>query len=150
MRCFGSMPWSLCLRSPSHEVHSLGRVALASHWQCWRGLPVRRRSAHWCASSGQPRLSPTKACRRFRAVHTAASALLSNRPIHAKNAWHSSVSCLRQSRLCGRLLECSGAERSTGLTKNTNAIFQVRVPASFATRLHGHSGGVRRCVPSAG
>jgi hypothetical protein len=65
--------------------------------------------------------------------------------LRAKNARFGSAKTLRCSPF-----EYRRAEGGKGLTKNTNASFQVVVSALFATSWPGYSGGVRRCVPSAG
>jgi len=68
------------------------------------------------------------------------------RPVlRAKNARFGSVVPF----LCSPF-EHRRAEGGTGLIKNANASFKVRVSASFVARWPSHSGGVRRCVPSAG
>jgi hypothetical protein len=64
------MPWSLCLRSPSHETLSQGRAVLAADWQQWSGLSVRWRPAHSPAPSDEPHLQRTEVSRRPCAAHT--------------------------------------------------------------------------------
>ena len=112
----------------------IGRGSFAKH----RGCPPAVCFAHHLLALG---LSGTGFARAASVCALVRQALRPKNASHLR--WPGRLFALH------KLQSCRSSAGRNGLTKNTNAKPQVSVPASFAARCLGHSGGCHPCIPSA-